>query len=147
MGVYCKRIQLRSDRREEEQDAISDSAILLSAIVDAFGVIMNIYIEAVGDVLRDVKETRCGKKVSKSFKEAQDLLERARDELIVEASGVTSGEQIGPVVTPEAIIIVQIERLVCGVYKNGNADIISMFYQCLEQLVSTHETLIDTFQN
>ena len=141
LGVYYKRSEPAPDGREAEHDAISQSAILLSSIVDAFGAIFNLLVEAVGEVMYDAKQVQCGKKVSKSFKEAQSLLETARDELIVEASGVAAGEHIGPVVTPEAILIMHMERLVCGVYKNGNVDIISILEQCLESLVGSQGTV------
>ncbi|KAL8797355.1 MAG: hypothetical protein Q9195_000510 [Heterodermia aff. obscurata] len=134
LGVYYTRLEPAPDGREVEHHDISESAILLSSIVDAFGAVFSLLVEAVGDVMCDAKQVQCGKKVSKSFNEAQSLLETARDELIVEASGVAAGEHIGPVVTPEAILIMQMERLVCGVYKNGNVDIISILEQCLESL-------------
>lgn len=136
LGVYYKRIEIAPGGREVEHDAHSESAILLSSLVDAFGAIFNLLVEAVSDVVGDAQQLQCGKKVFKSFKEAQGLLETARDELIVEASGVAAGEHIGPVLTPEAILILQIERLVCGVYRNGNVDIINILEQCLEHLVS-----------
>ena len=104
-------------------------------MVDAFGAIFNILVEAASDVIGDAKQPQCGKKVSNSYREAHSLLETARDELIVEASGVAAIEHIGPVLTPEAILIMHMERLVCGVYKNGNVDIISILEECLERLV------------
>ena len=136
LGIYYKRIEIAPGGREVEHDASAESAILLSSLVDAFGAIFNLAVEAVIDVVGDAKQLQCGKKVSKSFTEAQSLLETARDELIVEASGVATGEAIGPVLTPEAILILQMERLVCGVYRNGNIDIINILEQCLEHLVS-----------
>ena len=142
LGVYYTRLKPAPDGREEEHHDISQSAILLSSIVDAFGAIFSLLVEAVGDVMYDAKQVQCGKKVSKSFKEAQSLLETARDELIVEASGVAAGEHIGPVVTPEAILIMHMERLVCGVYRNGNVEIISMLEQCLESLVGLQGTVV-----
>ena len=137
LGVYYKRSEPAPDGRYEEYDAVSQSAILLSSIVDSLGAIFSLLVEAAGDVIYDAKQKQCSKKVSKSFEEAHSLLETARDELIVEASGVAAGEHIGPVVTPEAILIMHMERLVCGVYKNGNVDIISILEQCLENLVSS----------
>lgn len=140
LGVYYKRLEPAPDGQYLEHDDVSKSAILLSSIVDAFGAIFSLLVEAVGDVMYDAKQVQCGKKVSKSFKEAQSLLEIARDELIVEASGVAAGQHIGPVVTPEAILIMHMERLVCGVYKNGNVNIIGILEQCLEDLVGSQGT-------
>ena len=136
LGVYYKRLEPAPDGRYEEYDAVSQSAILMSSIVDSLGAIFSLLVEAVGDVMYDAKQKQCSKKVSKSVTEAQSLLETARDELIVEASGVGAGEYVGPVVTAEAILIMHMKRLVCGVYKNGNVDIISILEQCLEDLVS-----------
>ena len=136
LGVYYKRIDIGPGGREVEKDAISESAILLSSMVDAFGAIFGLLIEAVGDVMRDPNQGKCGKKAVKAFNEAQSKLETARDELIVEATGVAAGEHIGPVVTPEAILILHMERLVYGVYRAGNVDIISILQECLERLVS-----------
>lgn len=125
-----------------EKDATSESAILLSSMVDAFGAILNMLLEAAGDVIFDTKVLKCGENVSESFKEAHRLLQMARDELIVEASGVADGEHIGPVLTPEAILIIHLERLIRGVYQNGNVDIINILEECLEHLVGSLVTVI-----
>jgi hypothetical protein len=104
-------------------------------MVDALGAIFHMLVEAVRDVKPDANRSRCGKKVSSHWKEACRLLETARDELITEASGAAAGENVGPVLTPEAILIILMERLVCGVFRSGNVNIISIFEECLEQLV------------
>ena len=129
-------------RRVGVQDfALSESAILLAAMVDAFGAVYNMLGEAVRDVKHGVKpeqgeNRKIGKKVSEYSAEACRLLETARDELINEANGAAPSENVGPVLTPEAILIMLVERLVCGVYRNGNADIINIFEECLEHLVT-----------
>ena len=120
---------------------MSESAILLAAMVDAFGAVYNMLVEAVRDAKHGVKPQRgedmkVGKKVSEYSAEACRLLETARDELITEANGAAPTENVGPVLTPEAILIMLMERLVCGVYLNGNADIINIFEECLEHLVN-----------
>lgn len=125
-----------------EKDAISKSAILLSSMVDTFGAIFNMLLGTAGDVIVDAKVLKCGEKVSESFKEAHRLLQMARDDLIVEASGVADGEHVGPVLTPEAILIIHLERLIRGVYKNGNVDIINILEECLEHLVGSLVTVI-----
>ena len=142
LGVYYRRLESTPDGRKKWHDDVAQSAILLSSIVDAFGAVFNLLVEAVSDVIYDAKQAQCGKKVSKSFTEVQTLLETARDELIVEASGVAAGEHIGPVLTPEAILIMQMERLVFGVYKTGNVDIIGILEQCLETLVGSLDIII-----
>ena len=60
----------------------------------------------------------------------------AGDELISEATGAAPGDNVGPVVTPEAMLIMIIERLVGGVFGTGSVDVINLLEECLEQLVS-----------
>ncbi|KAG8527329.1 uncharacterized protein KY384_007481 [Bacidia gigantensis] len=98
-------------------DAISPDAILMSSLVDALGAIFNI-----------------SKKVFSAYKDARAKLVKARDELITEASGMASGEHIGPVLTPEALLIMTMERLVKGVFENGNVNIIEILEECVEHL-------------
>lgn len=114
---------------------MSEDAILLSSMVDALGSIFNMLVEAVRDVQHDANQSSCGKEVSRYHSEAYRLLETARDELITEASGAAAGENVGPVLTPEAILIMLMERLVCGVSGSGNVNIIGILEECLEQLV------------
>ena len=142
LGVLCRRRESAGSGQRVDKDTVSDGAVLLSSMVDAFGSIFNLLIAAAGEVVCDAQLVICGKKVQKLYEEAKELLATARDELIVEASGVTSGEYIGPVLTPEAILIMQLERLVCGVYKDGNVDMIKVYEECLEHLVSHCKTLI-----
>ena len=104
-------------------------------MVDALGAIFNMLVEAVRDVRHDANQSKCGKKVCRHYKEACRLLETARDELITESSGAAAGENVGPVLTPEAILIMLMERLVCGVFRSGNVNVISIMEECLEQLV------------
>ena len=84
-------------------------------MIDAFGTILTMLLEAARDVIVDVKVLKCGRQVFESFKEADRLLQVARDELIVKASGVADDEHIGPALTPEAILTIQLERLIRGV--------------------------------
>lgn len=115
-------------------------------MVDAFGAVFNMLVEAVRDIRHGGKQkqgekSKIGKKVSEYSTEACKLLETARDELITEANGAAPTENVGPVLTPEAILIMLMERLVCGVYRNGNADVINIFEECLEHLVrSAHSS-------
>ena len=106
-------------------------------MIDAFGTILTMLLEAARDVIVDVKVLKCGRQVFESFKEADRLLQVARDELIVKASGVADDEHIGPALTPEAILIIQLERLIRGVYGNGNVDVINILEKCLENLVGS----------
>ena len=130
--------------REEEVHAISEDAVLLSSLVDAFAAIMIFLSEVVKEIFVRGKPVRVGEKALKWSKIAKDLLQKAKEELIVEASGVSSGEHIGPVLTPEAILIMHLERLVCGVHGNGNINIISMLEACQERLVRS--TIVELLQ-
>ena len=134
LGVHFRRTE-STPGGQQEKDDISDCAILLSSLINAFGAINSFLVESVRDLVLDSEQPKCGKKASKTFKEAQRALETARDELIVEASGIATGEQIGPILTPEAILILQMDRLVHGVFSSGNVDIISILEECLERLV------------
>lgn len=135
LGVHYERLVLTPDGEERREDAISESAILLSSIVDALGAIFNMLVEAVRDIRHDANQSRCRKKACGHYKEACRLLETARDELITEASGAATGENVGPVLTPEAILIMLMERLVCGVFRRGNVNVIRILEECVEQLV------------
>lgn len=141
LGVHYRHTEI-APGGPVEKDATSESAILQSSMVDAFGAMLNMLLEAAGDVIVDTKVLKSGKKVAESFKEADRLLQMARDELIVEASGVADGEHVGPVLTPEAILIMHLERLIRGVYKNGNVDIINILEECLEHLVGSLVTVL-----
>lgn len=108
-------------------------------MVSALRAIFSLLVEAVrearfasisrpGDVLPD--------KVAHYANEACRLLTKARDQLIAEATGTTPERDVGPVVTPEAILIKTIDRLAHGVYGSRTVDVINILEECLEQLVS-----------
>lgn len=73
--------------------------------------------------------------ILKYGKEACDLLETARDQLVREANGTANNNSIGPVVTPEAIAIALFDRLTSGVFFTGSIDVINLYEECLEHLV------------
>ena len=110
-------------------------------MVDALGAVFNMLIEAVREVQSEDRpvggqRSTCGKKVVSNCEEACRLLDQAKDELINEATGAAAGENIGPVLTPEAILIVIMERLGGGVFGQGSVDVINIYEECLEHLVS-----------
>ena len=108
-------------------------------MIDALGAIFKMLVAA-------VRESRSGHSTDPNVepwqralrygRKACKLLEKARDKLIAEATGSAPGQDLGPVITPEAIMIMLLERLVHGVYGSGTVDIINIFEECLEQLVS-----------
>jgi hypothetical protein len=70
--------------------------------------------------------------------ESCKLLEIAKDRLVVEAGGASSDKGISPVVSPEAIIIMLLDRLSQGVYMGGTIDVIELYEKIVEKIVSTY---------
>jgi hypothetical protein len=69
------------------------------------------------------------------LKEAEDALNTAQDYLIAAADDDALGKSLGPVVTPEAILLLLLERLSRGVYKNGSIDMMDLYEKVVEKLV------------
>ncbi|KAL8753758.1 MAG: hypothetical protein Q9184_005330 [Pyrenodesmia sp. 2 TL-2023] len=137
LGVHFERYKDSPSREVHYEDDISNSAILEKSMVSALRAIFSLLVEAVrearlapsdrpGDVLPD--------KVARYGNEACRLLTKARDQLIAEATGTTPERNVGPVVTPEAILIKTMDRLAHGVYGSGTVDVINILEECLEQL-------------
>ena len=76
-----------------------------------------------------------------------ELLETAKDRLVVEAGGASSDKGIGPVVSPEAIIIMLLDRLSQGVYDECTIDIIELYEKIVEKIVSTYPHSRRTVRN
>lgn len=128
-------------RLDVYKDDISESAILLASMVDALGAVYNLLVETVRFARYEhgsstYQKLPSGKRATGYCNEACRLLEVARGQLITEATGVAPGENVGPVVTPETILIMIMERLVRGVFGRGTIDVINILEECLEQLVS-----------
>lgn len=142
LGVHCQRIQQSTEPPDKYEDDVAESAILLSTTVDALGAVFNILVDALrvarlGHSSRKDKDLLLGKRPAFYGDEACRLLEIAGDELISEATGAAPGDNVGPVVTAEAILITTMERLVRGVFGTGSVDVINVLEECLEQLVSS----------
>ena len=147
-GVYCSRAVLDSKTGKWHfEDAVAKGAILLAVVVDALGAILQMIVETVR-CLRDGSDEEPSdimgptSKVAEHGEDACKLLKEARDQLIKEADGRDKNGNIGPVVTPEAITIALLERLACGVLRNGTVDIIHLYEECLEHLVYSPRTII-----
>lgn len=152
-GVYCSRAIHDPDTNEwRYKDSVAKGAILLAVVVDALGAILHMIVETVR-CLRDDSEEGPSEiigltsKVTEYSKDACEFLKEAKDQLIKEADGRDKNGIIGPVVTPEAITIALLERLTCGVLRNGTIDIVHLYDECLEDLVyppmmKTQSTLI-----
>ena len=147
-GIYCSRAVHDSQTNEWGfKDAVSDGAILLAVVVDALGAIIQMIVETVRCLRDHSDEENCdmmssASKITEHGKDARNLLEEARDQLIKEADGRDKNGSIGPVVTPEAITIALLERLACGVLRHGTIDIIHLYEECLEHLVYPPTTTI-----
>lgn len=139
-GVQCYEYKLAPNNRHHPKMTIGKGAVLLSAIVDAFGTILHMLVEVV-EYLRISNENhqymplQPHSKIFEYANEALKLLKTARNQLIRGADGRNSNDIIGPVLTPEAIVITLMERLVSGVFANGTVDIIRLYEECLERLV------------
>jgi len=141
LGVHCQRLQQSTGQLDKYEDDIADSALLLSATVDALGAVFNMLVEALrvarlGYSNRKDDHLILWKRAALYGDEACRQLKIAGDELISEATGAAPGDNVGPVVTPEAMLIMIIERLVGGVFGTGSVDVINLLEECLEQLVS-----------
>jgi hypothetical protein len=71
-----------------------------------------------------------------NLKLVQKNLRTAQSYLIAAADESTLDKGLGPVVTPEAIILLLLERLSRGVYKNGSISITEIYEKVVEKLVS-----------
>ncbi|KAL9102114.1 MAG: hypothetical protein Q9163_002698 [Psora crenata] len=137
-GVHCLR-NIQATDTPIWVDEMADGAVLLSAIVDAFGSIFHMFIEAVRYIKCKPDDRHSGlmspsASVSGFAKEALKSLGVAKDQLIREADGKDNNDTVGPVLTPEAVAIALMDRLVSGVYRSGTIDIIGLYEECLEYL-------------
>ena len=122
--------------QETPKDGITGDAIRLASVVVALGAIFKIMVAAVRDErLRPNSshyKATLSNKISDYADEACELLVTARDKLIKEAVGAAPGENGGPVLTPDAILIILTERLVRGDFGTGNVEVIAVYMEWLE---------------
>lgn len=135
-GVYCSEVkQIPGPGVWREEGSIAESAVLLSATVEALGAIFRTLVESIRFV-RSGPETHKAAMmgpssvVSQHAKEAFRFLRIARDQLIKKADGKDKNDMTGPVLTPEAIAITLMRRLVSGVIGSGTIDIINLYEEC-----------------
>lgn len=69
-------------------------------------------------------------------------LKTARTQLIVEQSGDAHNVGLGPVVTPEAIMLLLMRRLAQGVYEDRTINVVDLYEKCLENLVLNLPSLL-----
>lgn len=135
-GVYCSEVKpILGPGVWREEGSIAESAVLLSAAVEALGAIFRTLVESVRFV-RSGPETHKAAMmgpssvVSQHAKEASRFLRIARDQLIKKADGKDKNDMTGPVLTPEAIAITLMRRLVSGVIGSGAIDVINLYEEC-----------------
>ncbi|KAL8951301.1 MAG: hypothetical protein Q9222_002723 [Ikaeria aurantiellina] len=140
LGVHCMH-PASSERPNECEDSISEGAILQASMVDALGAIYNMLVEAIHGVHSCPEHERLaqGQQALRYSDEACNLLDQAKSQLIIEATGTLRRKSLGPVVTPEGVVLLMIERLIQGVHRNGKVNVINILEECLEQLVSLNQ--------
>lgn len=77
-----------------------------------------------------------GSQVTHIASAAQRCLADAKDQLIVEADDLIREKGLGSVVTPEAIMVMLLQRLSAGVYNDQNVEILEIYEQLVESIVS-----------
>jgi len=124
----------------ELQNLVPKGAVLLEVMIDTLVDIFKMAVEAVRFILRPKKEDSMrivgpNSKVRDYIEQIGLKLKTAKNQLIVEADGQAHNERVGPVVTPETLMIILMERLIRGVYGERSVDIIGLYEECLQNLV------------
>ena len=123
---------------------------MLSAVVETFTSTIHLLIAMV-KYLRSsqsngqLQSSRPNSDVVACARKALTLMQNARNQLIRGADGRNSNDIVGPVLTPEALVITLTERLVSAVHGNGRVDIIRIYEECLEKLVSQKTSILPPF--
>ena len=73
--------------------------------------------------------------VGRPLQDTEDALRLAQKYLIEEADQSALDAGLGPVVTPEAITLLLLERLSRGVYRNGTVNVLEIYERIVEKLV------------
>jgi hypothetical protein len=135
---------------EPEGIVASSGNVLLIAILDAFKSILSVFIGAVlylqsesepDSNEQDHPEYDTVDRVGlisrlKPWADASGAFFRtARSQLIIEQGGDVHNVGLGPVVTPEAILLLTIRRLALGIWRRGSVDVVDLYAKCLEKLV------------
>jgi hypothetical protein len=139
---------LYADRQDSpNQSGETDVRLLLEVIVDAFEVVFHVLFGAVqyfwnkaaapDNNNNNNNNSRGGisDSIDKHVNDCCQLLKVAKARLIVEADEINHDKGLGPVVTPEAIIIMLLERLSRGVYRNATIDVLDLYEKIVEKIV------------
>jgi hypothetical protein len=132
---------LYTDRQgSPNQSGDTDVKLLLEVIVDAFEVVFHVLFGAVQyfwnkAATPDNNRSRISDFINNHVNECCRLLVVAKARLIVEADEINHDKEFGPVVTPEAITIMLLERLSRGVYHNATIDVLDLYEKIVEKIV------------
>ena len=118
--------------------------VLLEVLLDALKTIFEILVKCAAwlDQQRGQKQydtKQLSGRHEELVKKACDLLDTAKDRLIAEADDIIHDKGLGPVVTPEAIVIMLLDRLSRGVYEDGTADVMDLYEKIVDTIVSELE--------
>jgi hypothetical protein len=128
---------LYADRQDSpNQSDETDVKLLLEVIVDAFEVVFHVLFSAAQYFWNsNNNKNRISDSIDKHVKDCFQLLKVAKARLIVEADEINHDKGLGPVVTPEAIITMLLERLSRGVYRNATIDVLDLYEKIVEKIV------------
>jgi hypothetical protein len=137
-------LRLRSvqDHRHNghERNDRAEIKLLLEVIVDAFQAVFSVLFWTVRyfwahESSSGGSSSKISSFIDRHVEESCKLLVDAKARLIVEANEINHDKDLGPVVTPEAIIIMLLDRLSRGVYLNGTVDIMDLYEKIVEKIV------------
>ena len=118
----------------KENALTKQGTVLLAAIIDSLGAVFHLLVDCV-KYRRKTPPTSLDTTAFQGVEDACRLLSDAKNQLISEADGAAVNEKVGPVLTPEAITFMLLERLTGGVYGNDSVRVIDIYEECLEALV------------
>ena len=84
---------------------------------------------------KDKGQGRLWERIQSHVAAMYKYLERSKDYLIAEAKEGSQEQDLGPTITPEAIILILLDRLSRGVFQDGTIDIIEIYEIVVEKLV------------
>lgn len=139
-GVRKRKTSLVSNNEREN----IDSLVIQSPIPDALEHTLYFLFDVVKYISTRSADDPPGNfswAVGKRLKDVEDALKLAQKYLIEEADQSALDAGLGPVVTPEAITLLLLERLSRGVYKNGFINVLEVYEKIVEKLVSLFPSL------
>ena len=148
-GVGSLRSHHTDPRPELPNSPHKEVCVLLEVIVDSLEASFSMLFDAArqfsssttGQLRGDRANLSYLTVISRHAKEIRNLLRTAKNRLIAEADEITHDKGLGPVVSPEAIIIMLLERLSRGVYSHGFIDVMDIYEKIVERIVRASDSL------